>query len=137
MKSAKSLLNIMLGAVGGMIIVISCSDHSPTPADAASCDCPTSEAPIPGRIVEIVNPSTLPPANVAPANGRAGGGAICPAGSILISGGCSANAGQVPDIVLEQSFPNGDTNTWICDWRNNTNVEVPVRGVARCLVPAR
>jgi hypothetical protein len=136
MNSAKYICAVVGGVVSGIVLVLSCGDDRTSSVDAAtSCDCPASEPPIATRIMEIVNNTrSLPPANMAPANGRAGDGVECPMGSVLLTGGCSAGVGQVPDIVIEQSFPNG--RGWACLWRNNSNNTVPVRVIARCLVPA-
>jgi hypothetical protein len=137
MKSIQVILLILGGAFAGVVSMLSCGDNGPMKADAATtCDCPIAEAPIPTRVMEVIDTRvTLSPANMPPRNGRDGGDAECPAGAIVVTGGCAANTGQVPDIVLEQSFPNG--RGWVCQWRNNTNNPVPVRIIVRCLVPAQ
>jgi hypothetical protein len=133
MKNLKVLVGVVAGVLAGVAFAMSCGDGT-SPADAAVCDCPVAEAPIASRIVEVENTVTLSPANMAPANGRGGQGVVCPDGATLMTGGCAANAGQVPDISLEQSFPG--MRSWQCSWRNNTNTSVVVRVIARCLVPA-
>jgi hypothetical protein len=137
MKSFHIVLLILGGALAGVVSMLSCGDNGPMNADAATtCDCPTSEAPIASRVIEVIDTqTTLSPANMAPYNGRGSGGATCPVGAIVVSGGCAAGEGQVPDMVLEQSFPNG--RGWACQWRNNSNNPVPVRAIVRCLVPAQ
>lgn len=135
----KKLLHLIIGFLCGISAVLACSDDSPPKADAASCDCPAAEAPLPGRVVEVIEARMLPPSTEF--NGRASGGAGCPENSILLTGGCMGGTGQAPDVVLEQSSPtpreNGNPGTsWNCRWRNNTNQPVEVRGIVRCLVPA-
>jgi hypothetical protein len=135
MNSMKYACAMVAGLISGIVLVLSCGDDRTALVDAAtSCDCPASEPPVATRIVEVNNTRSLSPANMAPTNGRAGEGVECPMGSVLLTGGCSAVVGQAPDIVIEQSFPN--ERGWQCRWRNNSNDTVPVRVVARCLVPA-
>jgi hypothetical protein len=122
------------GVVAGVFLVVSCSDDSPPRADASACDCPEAEAPLAGRIVEVVNTTTLPPANMAPDNGRGGEDAGCPGlNDIALSGGCTADVGQVPDIVVQRSEPG--SRSWSCSWKNNTNQPVIARVIVRCLQP--
>lgn len=122
---------LVIGAIVGIALVLSCSDHSPRMVDAAdlTCNCPLAEPPIPDRIVQIDGlAATVPP------NGTAGGGAVCPLGAIVLGGGCAAAVGQVPQIILEQSIP-GD-NGWDCSWRNPTNAPIVMHAIVRCLKPA-
>jgi hypothetical protein len=133
--SVKIVSTFCCGAALSLVLVLSCSDNSPTGADAASCECPLSEAPLMGRAVEIESAEVLPAANIPPLNGKVGETADCPRGSFLLSGGCAASVGATPDIVLEASYPAG--TGWRCDWKNNSNEPVPVRAIARCLTPAQ
>jgi hypothetical protein len=128
------LLKILVGIALGITLVLSCGDDSPTPADAAVCDCAPAEAPIASRIVQVVNTETLSPRS-DPFMGRGGESVLCPPGALLLNGGCTATVGQVPDIVIEQSKPNGQS--WSCAWRNNSNEPVEVRVIANCLMPAQ
>lgn len=131
---------IVAGIALGIALVLSCGDDRLAPADAASCECAPAEAPIPSRVIESIKIHMLPPSSDR--NGRSGNSVLCPDGSILLSGGCTAGTGQVPDIVIEQSSPfvladraPGSTRDgWDCSWRNNTNQPVQVRIVARCLM---
>jgi hypothetical protein len=123
------------GAFFGFALLLSCDDDSPSDADAASCNCPPAEAPLLGRTQEFEVSTTLPPANMAPTFGKEGGFTRCPEGSVLLSGGCAAAVGAVPDILLESSAPG--SNGWGCDWKNLSNAPVPVRSIARCLMPAQ
>lgn len=124
------------GACFGFALLLSCDDGSPSDADAASCNCPLAEAPLLGRIQEFERSWTLPPANMGPTFGKETGGSECPAGGILLSGGCAAALGAVPSIAIIASYPGG-SNGWGCSWQNLTNDPVPVRGIARCLMPVQ
>ncbi len=121
---------VVSGAVVGIALVLSCGDDSPPKADAADpvCDCPAAEPPITGsRIVQVEATTTVP------ANDRGGADAGCPQGAIALGGGCAAEVGNAPQIVVEQSIP-FDTG-WGCDWRNPTNSPIAVRAIVRCLKP--
>lgn len=133
----KTVLHVVTGIIIGISATLACSDDSPSHADAASCDCPNAEPPIKSRISEIIESRMLPPSTES--SGRGGLGALCPEGSILITGGCTAGTGQVPDVVIEQNSPaprelGSSGNAWGCSWRNNTNQPVQVRVIARCLM---
>jgi hypothetical protein len=137
----KDLLKLLTGIALGISLVLSCSDDSPTPADAAVCDCAPAEPPITSRIVPLEREVVLPAANGVE-NGRNGNSLLCPDRAILLNGGCLASVGQVPDVVIEQSGPiTAQTGTvlgsWQCRWRNNTNSPVTVRVIANCLMPAQ
>ncbi|MEZ4360426.1 MAG: hypothetical protein R3B48_09610 [Kofleriaceae bacterium] len=130
---------LLTGVVVGIFLVLSCGDDSPGSADAAVCDCPLAEPPLPARIVEVQATETLPPRTLN--GGRDGQSAVCPGDSMVLTGGCTASEGQVPDIVIEQNSPVPKSsvttgNGWLCSWRNNSNEEVVVRVIARCLMPA-
>jgi hypothetical protein len=131
MKLAIPALIFGTGIFTGILFVLSCSDSSPRHADAAdaACNCPAAEPPITSaRIVQIEASFTIP-ANTS----QSPHSVICPQNGIAVSGGCAANAGQLPKILLEQSIP-GDTG-WACSWSNTTNADIPVRAIVRCLVP--
>lgn len=135
----RALLYMIAGIAIGISTTIACSDDSPPHADAATCACPMAEPPLGNRISEVIESRMLPPSGES--NGRGGLGALCPEGSILLTGGCTAGTGQVPDIVIEQNSPiprelGSSGNAWGCSWRNNTTQPVQVRVIARCLVPA-
>jgi hypothetical protein len=76
--------------------------------------------------------------SVAAPSGGAEGGAIasCPAGAILLSGGCFIDAPDVRDITL-RAFGKDDTETYVCRWLNNHTQDQMVHAEARCLVPAQ
>lgn len=136
----KSLATMIVGFLLGISAVLACNDDWPPRVDAATaCDCPAAEPPIASRIVETIRSITLPPSSEN--NGRNGGGFGCPDNSILLTGGCTAGIGQVPDIVIEQNSPTPITptnrgNSWNCSWRNNTNQPVEARIIVRCLMAA-
>lgn len=129
----RDLLLFTTGLLFAFALLLSCDDGSPANADA-SCNCPPAEAPLLGRTQEFEVSTTLPPANMEPTFGKKGGSVDCPAGSVLLSGGCAAAVGTVPDILVEASYPGG--NGWGCRWKNLSNEPVPVRSIARCLMPA-
>jgi hypothetical protein len=133
MKFSSSLLSLGVGAVMGIAFVLSCGDDSPRKADAgdaATCTCPPSEPPLAARLTYVERPFTVPANSVAQEMD-----AVCPGNDIAISGGCGANLGQSPDILIEQSYPGGQG--WVCVWRNPSNAPVPVRAIVRCLTPAQ
>lgn len=123
----------LAGSFSSLALILSCGDEQPTMADAAACDCAPAEAPLAGRAIETERAFTLPP--VTEGDGQAGTNVRCPTGGVLLSGGCAASVGAVPDIVIESSYPSQDS--WSCDWKNNSNEPVPVRAIARCLMPAQ
>ncbi len=112
-----------------LALVLSCGDQSP--ADA--CDCLPAEAPFAGRTMEVERAETLPPASER--DGQGGAGITCPPGGVLLSGGCAASLGAVPNILIEASYPVLDS--WTCRFKNLSNEPVPVRAIARCLMPAQ
>jgi hypothetical protein len=133
--SVKQFAVFCSGAMFSLLLILSCSDDSPDRADAASCECPLAEPPLAGRAIEVQREVTLPAANIPPKNGQGVETVDCPRGSFLLSGGCAASVGAVPDTVIEASWPSSDS--WVCVWKNNSNEPVPVRAIARCLMPAQ
>lgn len=135
MKLSNSLFMLCVGAVIGVVLVLSCGDNSPSTvhaADAGACNCPAAEPPLTGRIVEMDMPFTVP------ANSTQSMGVSCPFTSdtwIVLNGGCSANIGSTPNIILEQSYPG--SNGWICSWSNPSNVDIPVHAIVHCLKAAQ
>lgn len=122
------------GVLAGVVLVLSCGDDSPSRADAASCECPASEPPISGRVMNF--DATL----VIAANSRGAQGAACPQGATLLSGSCTTETlNPIRDLTLEQSgFHEPETASgWMCFFKNNENMPVTVKATARCLVPAQ
>ncbi|MBP6632091.1 MAG: hypothetical protein KBG28_24805 [Kofleriaceae bacterium] len=118
------------GFVAGVVLVLSCSDDAPGSADAAACDCPAAEPPLPARVSVVETLTTIP------AGGRAGNFAQCPAGAIVLTGGCTGvNIIQQPDVLLQYSIPGAPQAGWSCGWRNDSAVAAEVKVVAHCLNP--
>lgn len=134
MRLTPHFASLVAGMLAGVVLVLSCGDDSPNRADAASCDCPASEPPISGRIMNVDATQVIAP------NSRSGQGAACPQGAVLLSGSCTTEAANpVRDVTLEQSgFYEADTaNGWNCWFKNNENMPVTIKATARCLVPAQ
>ena len=133
MRFANSIFMLCTGAIIGVLLVLSCGDDSIRRADAgdaASCNCPAAEPPLASRIAEVIKPLTLPANSMDQVQSVA-----CPLNALVFTGGCSANVGQLPNIILEQSYTEGIG--WTCVWRNPSNADVPVRAIVRCLMPAQ
>jgi hypothetical protein len=130
----KSIAMLLAGAAIGAALIVACSDDSPGNADAAVCDCPAAEAPLAGRFSRIRGVDTL-----LPPNSGTVGVAVCPAGSILISGWCGIEnmPGSPPQAALIESGPfPGLPNNWTCNWNNYTLGSATVHAEAVCLMPA-
>ena len=151
MHLAKSILLLLGGAVAGITFVISCGDNlrlgtdaaiadapkvtdAPKALDAApACDCPAAEPPLAGRFVVVSQTQVIPP------NARSGQGALCPVGSMAISGSCTLDVvNPVWNVTLEQSgFYEMPPAAWNCFFRNNEPAaSVKVRASVICLKPA-
>jgi len=134
----KAIAYSLAGATAAIALMLACSDDSPGDADAAVCDCPSSEPPITqARIVRVDGPDT----NID----AAGGGALagCPTGAIVLTGGCYVTQdGTGTGAVLSASGPSvasasSPANGWVCDYsRNNTGSTVTVHAQVTCLLPA-
>jgi hypothetical protein len=131
MRSANSVLMLIVGAVGGVAFVLSCGDGLPRvdAGDAGSCNCPAAEPPIASRIVERVAVLDVPANSMQQSNAVG-----CPPDAVVLTGGCDGGEGQVPNIILEQSAPG--TGGWHCSWRNPSNASISVRAIVHCLMPA-
>src|SRR5262245_46337346 len=123
MKHSRSLINILCGIALGVAAVLSCSDGSPKHADATTCDCPASEAPIAGRLVAIDSP----PTTIDP--GKLGAtGIACSPGMQFLSGGCTnISPTTVEDITVVQFGFDKTTFGWICNFKNNKGIPVQVK----------
>ena len=128
MHYSKTLLPCLVGITIGIGLVLSCSDDSPSRADAAACECPTSEPPLAGRIVSVTSMAT------AAGSAVVGPGAFCPEGALALGGGCFIANSQAHDVTLRQST-GGDTS-WFCDYKNNEATPVEVGAFVRCLKSA-
>src|SRR5262245_833728 len=98
-NNMKISTDFFLGLSFGIALLLSCGEDSPPRADAMTpCDCPEAEPPVPPRIVEVTNTTTVPPPNLPLEDGRETVGVECPLGSILLQAGCSANDGQTATV---------------------------------------
>jgi hypothetical protein len=134
MSFGRSIVLVTTGAVAGIAFVLSCSDDSPGKADAATCDCPAAEPPLSASRYQLVdNISTVP------ANGTSIAGALCPSGTLFLSGSCTTQLlNPVRDVTLQQSgfFDASELGTWSCLFRNNEATPVNVKATVVCLKPA-
>jgi hypothetical protein len=132
MKMIKSMVQLSLGAAFGVGMVLSCSDGSPDRTDAATCDCPASEAPLAGRVV--TNEGGAQP---IAAGARGGTSVQCPPGMQFLSGSCAAeDRTLLEDIALIQFGFDKSFSSWFCDFKNNKTTTVMVRASVQCLKPA-
>ena len=126
----KCIVHLTIGAVLATALVISCSDDSPGDVDAAVCDCPAAEPPVPARIVTVRGTDAI-----VPANNDGSSSATCPAGAKLLSGGCSINEPSAQDIVVRGFGKVPDQEAYACRWLNNHIEPQTVFAEATCLVP--
>lgn len=132
MKITSWLLAATTGAVVAAGLILACSDDSPPHADAATCDCPAAEAPIAGRVMLVT--ATTP----VSATSSAVGGAACPAGATLLTGGCGQDGTDIDNMLVYKSQPMDDgSERWACGWHNERATEVTGKAYARCLMPAQ
>jgi hypothetical protein len=131
MRITSSVVSALLGLLAGIVLMISCDD-SPGTADAATCDCPAAELPIPGRIKRFSSTRVIAPGEVSLAEEG------CPEGALVLSGACSNDPiTSGADLTLQQS---GDvvgafSQGWICWFKNNSGAPVTVKATAICLMP--
>jgi len=130
MKFIKQMALLSIGAAFGIGMVLSCGDSSPPRADAATCDCPSSEPPIANRLVVVTSPiSTIA------AGAQGGAGVMCPQGAQFLSGTCTPEfETEVRDLTLQQFGFNAQFS-WVCNFKNNEATDVRVKATALCLKP--
>ncbi len=131
MKKLNSLALLAVGAVGGIALIVACSDDSPTDADAAVCDCPAAEPPLTGRIVAVR-------ASAAIVAGSAGTASVaCPAGATIIGGACEVETPDSAILLMESRFFRTGNPAYICRW-SALDATVANTGTAEaiCLTPA-
>jgi len=134
----KSIVYLAAGAVISAVVIVACSDDSPQDADAATCDCPASEAPITAaRVVRVDNVATVA------TNSDAAPIAMCPAGSLLLSGSCYVdedNTGRELSLVSSGAQPASSSmpaSSWACAFDNKSLAgTATVRAQVSCLLPA-
>lgn len=133
-----SIPALLAASLAGALIVVACSDDSPTDADAAVCDCPAAEPPITQARVHRVDsgPGTLAP-------GQSGHAvALCPAGDIVLSGSCFLSQDPTGLIFMKGSYavpqdPAMAPNGWACDPVNTGTIgDAEYHAQAICLRPA-
>ncbi|HVV84159.1 MAG TPA: hypothetical protein VHE35_13885 [Kofleriaceae bacterium] len=122
---------LLVGALGGALIVVACSDDSPGDADASTCDCPASEPPLAGRIVHLHSP-----AGEIPANGMGNAAQGCPTNAVLLGGGCHLTNHNINVFLNESGIAAVGDPAYDCQWKSMSNL--PETGVADaiCLMPA-
>jgi len=136
----KTLALVVASALGGALVVVACSDDSPTPADAdaGSCNCPAAEPPIvAGRLHRVDSTvRTVPLASSASAS------AECPTGELLLGGSCYIDQDETAQqVALKESgiVPREATSAgtvWNCLYGNQSTVGTAmVRAQALCLRP--
>lgn len=126
----KPLAYILIGATAATTLVLACSDDSPADADAAVCDCPAAEPPVPARIVTIRSVD-----QVVTANGAGGIGVACPTASKFLSGGCYVDAPGVNDLQLHSFGKVADQESFGCTWFSHHAADQTVHAEVTCLVP--
>lgn len=122
----KSLVLVAAGAIVSAALVVACSDDSPGNADAAVCDCPTVET--------IVD---MRPAQVVPAGQNTLAIANCPAGSVLLGGGCELADSDLHLYAAGFRETTGNPPKYECRWINTAvgAKTVDVKAWATCQVP--
>ncbi|MBE7448936.1 MAG: hypothetical protein HS111_08580 [Kofleriaceae bacterium] len=143
MSFPRWILPSLAGALAGVTLVVACSDDSPGDADAAVCDCDPAEPPIAGRVMSVTGMTTIAAVmsvtgmtTIAAGSDSAAAGQ-CPAGAILLGGGCRLGLG-VTDSLVHISIAAPSTaipNSFYCEWRNNSAQNHTGIAEAICLVP--
>lgn len=133
MSLSRWILPTLAGIAVGATLVIACSDDSPSDADAAACDCPAAEPPITGRVMSVTSPTAIG------ANTSGSQVAQCPAGAILLGGGCRLDLGvDDPQILISVAAPStAIPNAFACQWVSTSSQTRTAVAEARCLVPAQ
>ena len=130
MRITSSIVSVLIGMLAGIVLMLSCSDDSPGKADAATCDCPASEPPIPGRIMRFSNTRVIAPGD----NGAQSAG--CPQGGLILSGMCTNDPDTAgTDLTLQQSGTSDASQGWNCWFKNNSGAPLTVKVTAICLMP--
>lgn len=120
---------VVSSALCGALLVLACSDDSPGDADAAACDCPAAEPPVPARIRWVTQDANVAPMSTGVA------AASCPAGAKLLGGGCSGSASDGFQILRTEPREAGNIQGMSCTWRSTQAVAEMATATAICLVP--
>lgn len=121
----RELSLIVVGSVGAVALMLSCSDDSPPDADAAVCDCPTLTT------VQDVRPAQGGTPGVVFAL------AACPAGSTLVGGGCELSGNGSSQLILFMAGRRAslDPPNYGCEWNNPNGETVTTTAWATCQIP--
>jgi hypothetical protein len=134
MITAQTLPSLVVGVLAGFCLVIACGDDGGAPidaadaADAAACDCPAAEPPVPERFELRENAVVVEP------NATTIHGAGCQLGELLVGGGCF-----LPNFPTEVALVTSGVNkggNWQCTWKSTAPVAINAFAQAFCLVPA-
>lgn len=115
--------------VAGLLLV-GCTDSSGGKGDFLEPDAGATGRE-PQRVHEVVRTVLLEPASEPELDGRMAAGALCPEGSIVLTGGCIVRDGQEADVILEQSYPG--SQGWRCHWKNLAASAYDAKVIVRCL----
>lgn len=130
MRITSSVVSVLIGMLAGIVLMLSCSDNSPGTADAATCDCPAAEPPIPGRVKRFSNTLVIAPGDDTAQS------AACPEGGLILSGMCTNNPVTTgADLTLQQSGASDGSQEWICSFKNNSAAPLTIKVTAICLMP--
>ena len=130
MKVLASIASLVTAFASGAILVVACSDDSPADADAASCPCAAAEPPLAGRIAPAVITAPIQSGTSVALTAQ------CPAGAILLGGGCRLDT--IGAVVLEDAGASrsGSQAGYVCHWRSNAPDNRMGTVEAICLSPA-
>lgn len=85
----------------------------------------------PQKIQEVIRAVRLEPASTPERDGRLSAGALCPEGSVVLTGGCIVRDGQEAEVILEQSYPG--SSGWRCHWKNLATFAYEAKVIVRCM----
>ena len=131
MKHTTWLATLLTGVALGVTLILACSDDSPDGADAATCDCPTAEPPLAGRILRARGTVSIAP------NDFGTTAVACPTGATILGGSCRLMNGNRLIYLTEAGIEMGGAAVgYQCFWSSTSNQ--PDTGIAEaiCLMPA-
>lgn len=136
----RTLVLAAASALAGALVVVSCSDDAPPPADAdaGTCDCPAAERPIDASRLHRVESGRT---NV-PFGATRLVGVNCPTGELLLGGSCYLDLDETQQQVFLKEAgmgplePSSTGVGWNCLYGNQSLVGTAmVRAQALCLRP--